>query len=230
VTSVDRSPGAAGRRNATYYPGDLRRALLDAALEVIVTQGPAAVSLRALARQIGVSHAAPGNHFADKAALFTAIGVEGYETLVACTAQAVLALPPGADAVERLRAAGLAYVTFAHDHRGHFEVMWRNDLLHTDDPALVAAGGAAFAGLVAAVREAQAEGWAADADPLDVVELAWATVHGLSALWLNGPLRDEDQRPLDVIADAVTRLMLDAFPRTPATGPDTRVPPEAGRA
>ena len=66
---------ATRRANPTYYGGDLRRDLLDTALELIDQEGPSAVSLRSLARRLGVSHAAPANHFPDKAALFTAIAV-----------------------------------------------------------------------------------------------------------------------------------------------------------
>ena len=69
------------RRPAPTYGGDLRRDLLDAALELIAREGPSSVSLRWLARRLGVSHAAPANHFPDKAALFTAIATEGFELL-----------------------------------------------------------------------------------------------------------------------------------------------------
>ena len=81
------------RRNATYYAGDLRRDLLDAALQVVATEGPSAVNLRALARDIGVSHAAPANHFPDKTAVFTAIAQEGFELLGQAMAAAADAVP-----------------------------------------------------------------------------------------------------------------------------------------
>jgi AcrR family transcriptional regulator len=71
------------RANPTYYDGDLRRDLLDTALELVAREGPSAVSLRSLARRLGVSHAAPANHFPDKASLFTAIAIEGFRLLAA---------------------------------------------------------------------------------------------------------------------------------------------------
>ena len=64
-----------------YHHGDLRRALLAAALDVIATDGPAALSLRDLARRAGVSHAAPAHHFRDRTGLLTAVAVEGYGML-----------------------------------------------------------------------------------------------------------------------------------------------------
>ena len=194
------------RRNATYYAGDLRRDLLDAALAVVGTQGPSAVNLRGLARQLGVSHAAPANHFADKAAIFTAIAREGFELLGAAMGEAVADLRDQPSAA-RFLAIGRAYVDFAVAHPAHFEVMWRNDLVSGDDPALHAAAEATFEQLMAGVRAAQAEGWAAGADERSVAYLAWSSVHGLAVLWLSGQLQGLDSRSFDEVAGAVGALL-----------------------
>ena len=194
------------RANPTYYGGDLRRDLLEEALELIAREGPSAVSLRLLARRLGVSHAAPANHFPDKAALFTAIATEGFQLLGAAITDAAGQAGPEASAGQRFRAAGRAYTSFAVGHPGHFAVMWRRDLLHTDDPALAAAADATFDLLLDAVRDVQAEGWAAGADPRTVAVLAWSVVHGLAALWLGGAL-DAAQRPFDEIAAEVGALL-----------------------
>ena len=210
----------ARRRNATYYAGDLRRDLLDAALSVVATEGPSAVNLRALARQLGVSHAAPANHFADKAAIFTAIAREGFELLGAAMSRAVAELgdqPPRA----RMGAIGRAYVGFAVAHRAHFEVMWRSDLASRDDPTLHAAADATFDQLMAGVRAAQAEGWATGADERSVAYLAWSSVHGLAVLWLNGQLQGLDPRSFDEVANAVGTLLnqsLAAYAAPPTEG------------
>ena len=109
--TVDRVTGERG-----YHHGDLRRAVLDAALEMIATDGPAAVSLRELARRAQVSHAAPAHHFKDKAGLLTAIAVEGYRLLGdALTAASSVGQ-------RRLLETGVAYVQFALDHPAHFAV------------------------------------------------------------------------------------------------------------
>lgn len=93
-------------RNATYYTGDLRRDLLDAALAVIATEGSAAVNLRALARQLGVSHAAPANHFADRTGIFTAIAQEGFELMGRALARAVAEVGDDQPAAARSAATG----------------------------------------------------------------------------------------------------------------------------
>jgi AcrR family transcriptional regulator len=197
---------ATRRANPTYYDGDLRRDLLDTALELIAQEGPSAVSLRSLARRLGVSHAAPANHFPDKAALFTAIAAEGFRLLSAAIEDGMARLGPDAPAGQRFGAAGRAYTGFAVSHPAHFAVMWQRDLLHPDDPELAAAGDITFEQLVGGVREIQAEGWAAGRDPQTVAFLAWSVVHGLAALWLGGSLR-RSQRPFGEVAGEVGALL-----------------------
>jgi AcrR family transcriptional regulator len=205
---------ATRRANPTYYGGDLRRDLLDAALELIAKDGPSAVSLRSLARHLGVSHAAPANHFPDKAALFTAIAVEGFTLLAEAMADGARRLGPDASAGQRFRAAGRAYTGFALDHPAHFAVMWQRDLLH-QGPELAAAGDRTFELLLGSVRDIQAEGWAPGSDPQAVAYLAWSVVHGLATLWLAGPLQ-HDQRPFDEIAGEVVTLLGTALSPRPA--------------
>ena len=162
-----------------YHHGDLRAALLDAAAAVIDESGPAAVTLRDLARRVGVSHAAPAHHFGDRAGLLTALATDGFTRL----AHAVEQVSPITD----LRQAGVAYVSFAVGNRGRFEVMFRPDLLHRDDPALRAAQSRAMGALRAAV-----EGWSAERgdDPETAGVAAWSLVHGFATLWLQGVLPD----------------------------------------
>lgn len=172
------------RRNATYYDGDLRRDLLDAAAAVIAVDGIGPVSLRALAKQLGVSHAAPANHFKDKRAIFTALAAEGFDRL----GHAFIAAADGRDGTDRLRAGGLAYLAFARDQPGHFAVMFRADIADDDDDVLRAAGDATFAFLVDSVRSAQDAGWAATADATDLAVLLWSVVHGLAGLTAAGAI------------------------------------------
>ncbi|WP_418606964.1 TetR/AcrR family transcriptional regulator [Georgenia sp. SUBG003] len=115
-----------------YHHGDLRRAVLDAAVATIPETGPAGLSMRDLARRAGVSHAAPAHHFGDKAGLLTAVAAEGYDLLARVL---VDAQHRTGDFLE----LGVAYVRFAVEHRAHFEVMFRPDLYHPDDPELLAA-------------------------------------------------------------------------------------------
>jgi AcrR family transcriptional regulator len=207
---------ATRRANPTYYRGDLRRDLLDTALALIAQEGPSAVSLRALARRLGVSHAAPANHFPDKAALFTAIAVEGFALLAEAIEDGVRQLGRDATAGQRFRAAGRAYTGFALGHPAHFAVMWQRDLLHQDDPELVTAGDTTFALLLGSVRDIQSEGWAAGRDPQAVAYLAWSVVHGLATLWLGGSLQ-RGQRSFDEIAGEVAALLGSVLSPRPAS-------------
>ncbi|WP_406096186.1 TetR/AcrR family transcriptional regulator [Streptomyces sp. NBC_01013] len=159
----------------TYHHGDLRRAVLAAALDVIRTEGPTALSLRDLARRAGVSHAAPAHHFKDRTGLLTAIAAEGY----ALFADAL------ADAPD-LRERGVRYVRFAAEHPAHFQVMFQPDLYRDDDPGLLAAKERASAELRAGVTGLPAAGRGDDARLAGVA--AWSLAHGFATLLLSGNL------------------------------------------
>ncbi|PWR07113.1 TetR family transcriptional regulator [Micromonospora acroterricola] len=161
-----------------YHHGDLRRALLAVALEAIEEVGPAALSLRDLARRAGVSHAAPAHHFGDKAGLLTALAAQGFDLL----AQTLTA------AGDDLLAAGVAYVDFAVRHRAHFEVMFRPEFYRADDAELVTAQGRARAALRAGVAALPTRGAPSDTDR-DALA-AWSIAHGFATLWLAGALPD----------------------------------------
>jgi AcrR family transcriptional regulator len=143
-------------------------------------RGPAALSLRDLARRAGVSHAAPAHHFRDKAGLLTAVATEGFLMLAA-------ALQAADARAGRFLDVGAAYVRFAVEQRPYFEVMYRPELYHRDDPALVAARQAAGAFLYP--RAAEITGSEPhSAEALSAAVAAWSLVHGLATLWLNGNL------------------------------------------
>ncbi|MGK5738323.1 TetR/AcrR family transcriptional regulator [Micromonospora sp. URMC 103] len=160
-----------------YHHGDLRRTLLDAAVEVIAESGPGAVSLRDLARRAGVSHAAPAHHFGDKAGLLTALAVQGFD-LLAETLR---------DAGDGLLDAGVAYVDFAVRHRAHFEVMFRPDLYRADAAEVRAASARAGDVLRSRVAGLSARD-GGPADPQRDALAAWSIVHGFATLWLAGAL------------------------------------------
>jgi AcrR family transcriptional regulator len=156
-----------------YHHGNLRPALISAAIGEIEESGPAAMSLRAVARRAGVTHAAATYHFGDRAGLLTAVAAEGYRLLAE-------ALRGAQETRGSFLEVGVAYVRFAVTHRAHFEVMYRPELYHRDDAELGRAREAAATllyGTGEITRERMAYGVA-----------AWSIVHGLATLWLNGNL------------------------------------------
>src|SRR5690349_16153559 len=110
------------RRLATmaYHHGNLRRALIDAALQLFAQRGAFDFTVRELARQAGVTHNAPYRHFAGKTELIAAIAEEGFAMLAEAGQQA---LETASDPRARVRALGDAYVRFAIDHPHQFRVM-----------------------------------------------------------------------------------------------------------
>lgn len=172
-----------------YHHGELRRALLDAALAVIERDGVSALSLRELARRLGVSHAAPAHHFPDKTALLVEIAREGYDRFAAALDAAFRGAP---DDDARLAAVGRAYVAFALAHPATFRVMFGREISELPSPpaALAEASGRAYAVLLRGVEAGFAGTPLRHRPPADHVAFAaWASVHGAAMLWLDGPLR-----------------------------------------
>ncbi|MBF6326939.1 TetR/AcrR family transcriptional regulator [Nocardia transvalensis] len=161
---------------SAYHHGDLRATLLRAAADQIAAEGIDAVSLRALAQRAGVSHAAPAHHFGNRQGLLTALAVEGFELL------AEEMRPVAGD----FREVAIAYIRFARRHPGHFDVMFRHDLLRSDDEQLATARTRSGELLRSGV---QGLGVAAQDRP--ATELAaWSLVHGFASLWREGALTD----------------------------------------
>ena len=155
-----------------YHHGELRSALLRAALDTIGHDGPGALSLRKVASRAGVTHTAAAYHFGDKAGLFTAIAVEGYRRL----GDTLNAARDGGTFLD----VGVAYVNFAVTNRAYFDVMFRPELHHRDDEALRQARhrtAQILYGTNTPTTEELADGIA-----------AWAIVHGLATLWIDDNL------------------------------------------
>ena len=182
------SGGVAGARKTgvdrqrPYHHGNLRRAVLDEAIDVIGEAGPGAIRLRDLARRVGVSHAAPAHHFGDKRGLLTAVAAEGYRLFAA-------ALRDEYERTGSFRELGVAYVRFAVEHRAYFEVMFRPDLYRNEDPELAEARKEAAALLYTPLS--RLSGGDPSFDTLRAGVAAWSFVHGLATLYLNGALPPE---------------------------------------
>lgn len=184
--------------NRPYHHGDLRRAVLAAAVAAITESGPAGLSLRDLARRAGVSHAGPVHHFGDKAGVLTAVAAEGYDLL---TDAVIDAQRRTGDFVEM----GVAYVRFAIEHRAHFEVMFRPDIYHVDDPAVVSARERAEAALVTGIGTVLDPRTGPDADLASIA--AWSLVHGFATLCLTGALPPELSDDPETAARAIAGIL-----------------------
>lgn len=197
-------------------------------MQVVAQQGPAALNLRAIAADLGVSHTAPRHHFGNRQGVLTAIAVDGFTLLGARLAALREA---GAPFVE----LGVAYVEFATEQPAHFSVMFTPSLLDTEDPTFVEAADVAFAELRAGVEALGAHGSDSSHDshgPHDshgshdpkesaaaAVIAAWSLAHGLADLALTGNLDRAGVRDLVASGDlpAITRraagLLFGSSPR-----------------
>jgi AcrR family transcriptional regulator len=177
-----RVPRATRSPKHSYHHGDLRRALLDAALQVLEAEGAHALTLREVARRVGVTQAAPYHHFSDKEAILAAVAEEGFVKLYEAMSGSRDAA--GVRPAPRLRALGKGYVDFAVRHPAHFRVMFGRLVDIPKYPSLHAAAQLAFAALVESIVEAQKAGVTRRGNPAELAILAWSTMHGLSMLWV----------------------------------------------
>ena len=200
-----------------------RAALLAAAVAELEECGHAGISLRAVARRAGVSHAAPKHHFADRAGLLTAVATRGFDELGA-TLDGVREVDPQ----HRLAALGQAYIDYGLAHAALFDLMFRPTELHPDDPVLHQARRDAIDPLRAAVARL---GTCDDASPesLPLTLISWAFVHGLVVLARDDALQTGAE-PAGLAAAGLAHELTDLFsayvgrgqgtlPRPPGRGP-----------
>ena len=156
-----------------YHHGDLRRALLEAAMVIIERDGPNALTLRAVARQAGVSPAAPYHHFKDKSELLFAVSKEGFRGLKAAMGSVVAPIST--------HAMGVAYVEFAHANPALYRVMYdcarQREMI--PDSAEEEEGG------IKLLRECLIEASGGKVSEIDLelaVIAAWSAAHGLAEI------------------------------------------------
>lgn len=167
-----------------YHHGDLRNALIDAGLAALEADEGAELSLRALARALGVSANAVYRHFADKDALLSALAAEGFRRFAA--EQALAQTQAAADPV----ATGLGYVRFAQRHPALFRLMFGRFTRACDSAELQQAALAAFTQLLDDSRPGSTQASHAPIDEATMLRALarWSLVHGLSHLLLEGQL------------------------------------------
>jgi AcrR family transcriptional regulator len=185
-----------------YHHGNLRPALIARAERTLREQGLDGLSLRELARQVGVSHAAPRRHFANRQALLDALAESGWARLGAEVRDA--AESAGEDYEARLLAAGRAYVRFATRDAALLELMFAGKQ-GRQTAALQETAARAFSVLVELIEEGQASGVLEPGDPEPMALLLFATMQGIAALVTAGIVAPE--RLDRLVADAIGRFL-----------------------
>jgi AcrR family transcriptional regulator len=216
-TRINVDTGYIGRtfsEKMNYHHGNLRRALLDRAAHVIAEHGIEAVSLRALAQQLGVSHAAPARHFKDKIDLLRALKKEGFQRVT----QYVLAASDaaGPDPLDRFAAMARAFVLFSLEFPAYYTVVVHPEVMAQVDDELKELHRVRTEVLLDAARQAQAAGWLKGEKLEDAVAFSFATVRGLAAV-LADPLLMQGLGKVDrnALIERTIRLMID--PSNPQT-------------
>jgi AcrR family transcriptional regulator len=196
------------RLSRQYHHGDLRQALLDMVLTMVAERGDAAeLTLREVARRVGVSHNAPYRHFEDKDALLAAVATEGFHLLSRDlrAARADITEPE-----ERFVRTGLAYLAFARQHRGYLAVMHGPDVAKHRTPLLQNAANDTFQLL----KEA-----ALDAGKVDVVEarrlgtVAWSFLYGTAMLTNNRQIPPTVRATPECLVELGLRHLFHSFRR-----------------
>lgn len=204
------------KKTGAYHHGDLRQALVDAALRALEHQRAEDLSLRALGRELGVSPRAPYRHFETKEELLAAVAVEGFRAFGELLTPRVAAA--GADPIARLRAIAEAYVVFAVERPAAFRVMYAPyDTVKESAPDLVRARAEGHQATMDSIAEGQAAGILRGGDPMQLALVLWSSMHGLAVLLTQGQLGRYD-KPVEAaqLAGLVSGLLMEGLQLRPA--------------
>ncbi|OZD84099.1 TetR/AcrR family transcriptional regulator [Rhodococcus sp. 05-339-2] len=188
-----------------YHHGDLRAVLLDEAERSIAHRGVDALSLRQLARDVGVSHGAPARHFRDKQALLDALALHGFEEL---NRRMVAAATGPGELMARFRAVARAYLGFAVEHPELLDVMYSTKHHPDASEKLKTVAHESMTATEALLSEAIAAGVITDAPPAILARVAFASVHGLAMLATGDLL---DGVAIEDLLDATVDTLLRGF-------------------
>lgn len=204
VTTRNAPSPARATPRSTYRHGDLRRALLDAGIELARQGGPDAVVLREATRRAGVAPNAAYRHFANRDDLLGAVRAAAVAAAAHCMEAELTQVPPTGTPAQRahakVRAVGAGYLRFAQSETGLFRTAFggRFAVQQNPDPAMGGATGLnPFQHLSAALDDLVAAGALPAARRAGAEYLAWSTVHGMALLAIDGPLRGTPQALLD---------------------------------
>lgn len=206
--NLERRGSRTAKRLDTYHHGSLKQALLQAAERILERDGIQGLTLRAAAREAGVSHAAPKNHFGDLTGLLSELAAIGFNRF----ASAMRGRQKGDEPPERrMEAIGRGYIAFAREHPALFLLMFRSERLDMTRPALRDAAEASARVLSGAVGARRREDMQAKLTLPQAADIAaaWSLVHGFAMLLLDGRLKPLISRlPPGADADALLATVL----------------------
>jgi len=223
-STAAKTPAAKPRRRASrapaakpYHHGDLRRVLIDAALQLVGEGGAEAVSVREAARRAGVSPGAPFRHFPSRDALMQAVAGEAQRRFRA-EIEAALAEAPAGDPLGRFRCLGLAYLRWAMRNPTHFEIISSRRFFDHDRAAAITRDNAELIELTErTLAEAFAAGQLRSADLKRVQIAGRALVYGFARMNIDGhfPRWGVAGPEAEQTAEAILDLFIEGIAKRP---------------
>jgi AcrR family transcriptional regulator len=201
--------GGSGRRG--YHHGNLREALIEAALELVGAKGPAGFTIAEAARLAGVSPAAPYRHFRDAEALLAEVAVRGFDRFADRLAKAWNGGRP--DAVRAFEDLGRAYLAFAREEPAYYAAMFESQIAQEAHPGLQVAGDRAFGVLREAAEQVAATlPKGRRPPPLMMALHVWSMAHGIASLFVReGPSRRKLPMPAEDLLEAGVLIYLQSL-------------------
>lgn len=196
------------KQKDSYHHGSLRQTLVSAAIPLLAERGTTSLSLREVAKAVGVSHTAPYRHFRDKTALLERIAADGYDRLATACVEAERRFPRNPQ--RQLVEAGMTYLLLAVENPEIIQLMFGGVSLDGCGDELKHASQNAFLCLMKIIENGQKEGLYRKADARDLTIASLCMVHGLSMLITSGPLKDmaASKRRVKKLGDTVSKILL----------------------
>jgi len=195
---------------SSYHHGNLRKALLDAAVIAIREQGAENLSLRAVARKVGVSQTAPYRHFADKNDLLVELARQTFDEITATTSAGI---STAHSAAENLQCAGEAYLRYAIANPEKYRLIFGNSIANRHNyPQLLESGQRSFNVLLDLIDQGIAHGEFLQRHPMLLANVCWSSIHGFASLCIDGIFaRREQPADLDTMIAMQTGMTLRAI-------------------
>jgi AcrR family transcriptional regulator len=200
-------------KQGKYHHGDLRRAVIDTALQLIAEQGIESLTLREISQRIGVSRMAPYRHFENKAMLLVALAQEGFQSLFIHLQAAVAQSPP--DPLARWQSLGVAYVLYAVANPVHYRVMFDSSLSNRKIyPELYKTALQNFNCLLEIIVECQQQQLIRPDDPQELAQIGWSLVHGLAMLYIDRQFATMGCAPIEELANSAMKSLIGGLKQT----------------